>query len=271
MTHSPLLDLLLPALLVLGFLGIVLNTVVGGGGGAVLVPALILIFNQSTNSSIAASFVTVTVGALVSTLAYTRQGRVDYRIGLPLTALTLPGTILGALITNSLQGPSFELVLGIVIVLVALLPLIRKPLTPVEPKGGWSRKFTDSFGTSYAYNVRMRFAIPTAVASGFLAGIFGGGGALVLTPGLVMAGYPIHIAIGTVRLIAIGISFSGSLTRFYLGQVDSNLALWLSVGAVCGAVAGARLVRVLSSDLLKKVVSVGISLLGLALILRAIL
>ncbi len=264
-------DILFLALLVLGFLAIVLNTVVGGGGGAVLVPALILFFNQSTNSSIATSSVAVSVGALVSTLAYTRQGRVDYRIGLPLTALTLPGTILGALITSSLQGPSFQLILGIVILVVALLPLTRKQVATVETRGAWNRSFTDSFGTNFAYNVRMRVAILTAVAGSLLGGTFGAGGALVLTPGMIMAGYPVHIAIGTVRLMAIGISVSSSLTRFYLGQVEIMLALWLSVGGVCGAIAGARLVRLLNSDVLNKVVAVGISLLGLALILKSVL
>lgn len=264
-------DLLFLTLLLLGFLGIVLNTVVGGGGGAVIVPALILFFNQSTNSSIATSSVAITVGALVSTLAYTRQGRVDYRIGLPLTALTLPGTILGALITSSFQGRNFQLILGIVVLAVALLPLIKKPMVKAETGGAWTRSFTDSFGTNFAYNVKMRVAVLSAVTGSLLGGTFGAGGALVLTPGMILAGYPVHIAIGTVRLMAIGISFSSSLTRFFLGQVEIMSALWLSVGGVCGAVAGARLVRLLNSEVLNKVVAVGISLLGLALILKSVL
>ncbi len=274
-----MVDLLVPTLLLLGFLSIVLNTLVGGGGGTVLVPALILIFNQSASTSIATSFVAVTVGAVVSTFAYIRQGRVDYRAGLVLAALTLPGTILGPFITNSLQGPSFQLVLGIVIILAALLPLTTRQFRPIigrefseaQPKGGWSRRFTDAFGTNFSYRISMRVAIPSALVTGFLSGTFGGAGGLVLTPGMVFAGFPVHIALGTVRLVAVVLSLGGALTRLYLGQVDLMPAVWLSVGAVFGAFAGARLARVINSDLLSKVVSVGIFLLGLTLVLKTIL
>jgi uncharacterized membrane protein YfcA len=266
-----LFDLLVPALLVLGVLCIILNTVLGGGGGAVLVPALILLFNHSTNAAIATSFVTIAVGAIVSTFAYSRQGRVDYGLGLILGALTIPGTILGAFIASSIQGPIFQLSLGIVIVLVAFLPLTMTQVAPTQSKGGWTRKLTDAFGTEFSYTVRIRVAILSALATGFVGGTFGAAGALVLTPGMLIAGFPIHIALATARLVALVLSLTGSVTRLYLGQVDFTLTPWLSVGAVIGGFAGARLARVLKSDFLRKIVSFGISLLGLALILRSVL
>ncbi len=265
-----MVDLLVPALFVMGFLSIILNTVVGGGGGAVLVPSLILAFNQSTNDAIATSFIAITVGALVSTFAYTRQGRVDYRSGLLLGGLTLPGTVFGAFIASSLQGSVFQLALGIVILLVALLPLAKIRFAPLDSKSGWNRKLTDAFGNDFSYTIKMGVAVPSALITGFVGGIFGAAGGLVLTPALIIAGFPVHIALGTLRLVALTLSLSGSLTRFYLGQVNVVLALWLSIGAVFGAFAGARLARVLNSELLSKIVSFGISLLGLALILRSI-
>ena len=263
-------DLLVPALLILGFLCIILNTVLGGGGGAVLVPSLILFFNHSTNAAIATGFVTIAVGAMVSTFAYSRQGRVDYRLGLILGALTLPGTILGAFIGNLIQGPVFQLVLGVVIVLVALLPVKTTNIGATGSEGGWSRKLTDAFGKEFLYTVRMRVAILSAVATGFVSGTFGAAGALVLTPGMIIAGFPIHIALATARLVALVLSLTGSVTRLYLGQVDITLTPWLSVGAIVGGFVGARVARILKSGLLTKIVSFGISLLGVALILRSI-
>ena len=263
-------DLLIPALLILGFLCIVLNTVLGGGGGAVLVPSLILFFNHSTNAAIATGFVTIAVGAIVSTFAYSRQGRVDYRLGLILGALTLPGTIIGAFISNLIQGQIFQLLLGIVIILVALLPVRTKNFQATGPGGGWSRKLTDAFGKEFSYTVRMRVAIVSAVATGFVSGTFGAAGALVLTPGMIVAGFPIHIALATARLVALVLSVTGSVTRLYLGQVDLALTPWLSVGAIIGGFAGAWLARILKSSLLTRIVSFGISLLGVALVLRSI-
>ncbi len=258
------------ALLILGFVCIILNTVIGGGGGAVLVPSLILFFNHSTNAAIATGFVTIAVGAIVSTFAYSRQGRIDYRLGLLLGALTLPGTILGAFIANLIQGPVFQLVLGVVIVLVALVSV---KTTKIEARGseeGWSRRLTDAFGKEFSYTVRMRVAILSAVATGFVSGTFGAAGALVLTPGMIIAGFPVHIALATARLVALVLSLTGSATRLYLGQVDVGLTPWLSMGAIAGGFVGARLARVLKSGPLTRIVSFGITLLGIALILRSI-
>ena len=68
-----MVDFVVFALITLGFLSVILNTVVGGGAGTVLTPLMILVFHQSANVAIATTFVAVTVGAVVSTFAYSRQ------------------------------------------------------------------------------------------------------------------------------------------------------------------------------------------------------
>src|SRR5207245_7774328 len=91
-----------------------------------------------------------------------------------------------------------------------------------------------------------------------------------LAPVMISAGFPIHIALATARLVALVLSLTGSVTRLYLGQVDIALTPWLSVGAIVGGFVGARVARILKSGLLTKIVSFGISLLGVALILKSI-
>ncbi len=265
-----MVDLLALVLLFLGFLSAILNTVVGGGGGVVLTPLLILVFHHSANVAIATAFVAVTVGSVVSTFAYSRQGRVDYRIGLFLGGLTLPGVVLGAFLTSSVEGPSFDLILGAVVMLLAVLTWLSPKITPgTGAKEGWTRSFTDAFDTHFTYTVNRRVATPGALLTGWLAGIFGAGGGLLLTPTMIVAGFPVHIALATVRLVAALTALTASLTRFSLGQVELNFALWLSVGSLGGAFIGARLARIPKSEFLRKIVSLGILLLGLGLVLEA--
>ncbi len=233
-----------------------------------LTPLMILVFHQSANVAIATTFVAVTVGAVVSTFAYSRQGRVDYRIGFVLAGLTLPGVVLGAFLTSWVEGPIFDLILGGVVMALAVLTWVSPRVMPgTEPKEGWTRSFTDAFATDFAYTINRRVAIFGAVITGWLAGIFGAGGGLLLTPTMIVAGFPVHIALGTVRLVASVLSLAASVTRFSLGQVETSFALWLSIGAVAGAFVGARLARIPKSELLRRIVSVGIFLLGLALVL----
>jgi uncharacterized membrane protein YfcA len=261
-----MVDNLLILLIALGLLSSIIGTMIGGGGGLVLVPFLILFLHQSANGAIATSFVAFTVGALVSTFAYWRQGRVDYHAGLVLGVLTLPGVVLGALITDSIPAPLFNFILGIVIALLTIPILFRREARQkahLEPR--WSRHFVDAFGNDYDYIIDRKIAMASAALTGLFSGAFGAGGGLLLTPALVLSGFPIHVALATTRLVALVLCSGASVTRFSLGQVTGEFALWLSAGAVGGALLGARLVRVAQSKLLTRLVSLTVFALGMAL------
>jgi uncharacterized membrane protein YfcA len=265
------LELTLMALVLFGLLGAVLNTIVGGGAGVILVPLMILVFRQSANAAIATTFVAVAIGAFVSTFAYGRQGRVDFRAGWLLSAFTLPGVILGAFLTSTFEGPLFDVVLGVVVMALGILMLVSPRMTPqVNTTSGWARRFTDAFATQFTYRIQLSVALPFAVATGLLAGTFGAGGGLVITPGLVLAGFPVHVALGTVRLVAGVLSIGASATRFSLGQVDLLFATFLAIGAVPGAFLGARIARVATSEFLRRAISAMIWVLGFALVLETL-
>ena len=82
--------------------------------------------------------------------------------------------------------------------------------------------------------------------AGFLAGLFGVGGGLLIVPGLVLvAGMDQRLAHGTSLAAVLPISVASLLTYAAHDNVDWAAALWLSVGAVAGAVIGTRLLHVL--------------------------
>jgi uncharacterized membrane protein YfcA len=83
-------------------------------------------------------------------------------------------------------------------------------------------------------------------AAGFLAGLFGVGGGILIVPGLVIAaGMDQRLAHGTSLAAVVPISVASFATYAAHGNVDWTAALWLSVGAVTGAIIGTKLLHVL--------------------------
>lgn len=84
------------------------------------------------------------------------------------------------------------------------------------------------------------------VLAGFLAGLFGVGGGILIVPGLVLAArMDQRLAHGTSLAAVVPISVASLLTYATHDNVDWPAALWLSIGAVAGAVIGTRLLHVL--------------------------
>jgi uncharacterized protein len=84
------------------------------------------------------------------------------------------------------------------------------------------------------------------VAAGFLAGLFGVGGGLLIVPGLVLvAGMDQRLAHGTSLAAVLPISVASLVTYAAHDNVDWSAAVWLSVGAVAGAVIGTKLLHIL--------------------------
>jgi uncharacterized membrane protein YfcA len=84
------------------------------------------------------------------------------------------------------------------------------------------------------------------VLAGFLAGLFGVGGGILIVPGLVLVvGMPQRLAHGTSLAAVVPISVASLVTYVVHDNVDWPVALCLAIGAVGGAVIGTRLLTVL--------------------------
>ena len=88
--------------------------------------------------------------------------------------------------------------------------------------------------------------VVVGVMAGFLAGLFGVGGGILIVPGLVLAaGMDQRLAHGTSLAAVLPISIASLVTYATHGNVDWNVAVWLAIGAVAGAVIGTKLLHVL--------------------------
>jgi uncharacterized membrane protein YfcA len=89
------------------------------------------------------------------------------------------------------------------------------------------------------------------LASGVLAGVFGVGGGIVMTPGVqVLLGAPAIVAIATPLPAIFPTALAGALTYRRRGELDTRVAAWLAGPGVVGAAAGAWLTEWVDTSLL---------------------
>lgn len=109
--------------------------------------------------------------------------------------------------------------------------------------------------------------------AGFLAGLLGIGGGIVLVPGLyytlTMLGYDpahmMHVAVGTSLAVIVPTGFSSARAHWKRGAVDLSLVRRIGFGVVIGVVLGTLLAGQLSGTVMKAVFAVAI--MGLALVM----
>jgi len=97
---------------------------------------------------------------------------------------------------------------------------------------------------------------------GILFGFFGMGGSFLVTPALLVLGYPSRVAVGSGLAFVFGTSVIGALRHRDHGQVDYKLAAIMTVAMTVGIEAGKRVVDTLhaagSADLVISVTYVGL-------------
>lgn len=97
---------------------------------------------------------------------------------------------------------------------------------------------------------------------GILFGFFGMGGSFLVTPALLVLGYPAKVAVGSGLAFVFGTSVIGALKHRDHGQVDYKLAALMTVGMTLGIEFGKRVVFLLeklgSADLVVSIAYVGL-------------
>ncbi|MFP4628285.1 MAG: sulfite exporter TauE/SafE family protein [Halobacteriales archaeon] len=77
---------------------------------------------------------------------------------------------------------------------------------------------------------------------GVLFGFFGMGGSFLVTPALLVWGYPAHAAVGSGLAFVFGTSVIGALRHRTYGQIDYRLAALMLLGMTVGVEIGTRIV-----------------------------
>ncbi|MCF6092388.1 sulfite exporter TauE/SafE family protein [Microaerobacter geothermalis] len=236
----------------IAFLGVFAGTIgslVGLGGGVFIVPTLLFLTEMtsgkisiSPQEAVGISLFVIIVTALSSTISYKKQNRVDFQSGLLFFLASGPGAIVGAYITGLLDVKSFNILFGLLLLLLFFIMMKRDGFKKREMKWSVVKEYMGQDGIPYKYGYRRRVALLISFFVGMISSMFGiGGGSLMVPAMVVLFSFPPHVATATSMFIILLSALVGSLTHLLIGSINWMYAGILAPGAWIGGRLGAYL------------------------------
>ena len=100
-----------------------------------------------------------------------------------------------------------------------------------------------TFAVLPGVDINIYLLIFVGLGAGILSGFAGVGGAFVVTPALIILGFPAELAVGTSLTWVAGNSIVGAIRHRKLGNVDMKLGLVILVAAMGGMEVGVRILN----------------------------
>ncbi|MGH9223108.1 MAG: sulfite exporter TauE/SafE family protein [Acidimicrobiales bacterium] len=200
-----------------------------GIGGAVLSTPGVRVLGASALVAVGSTLPSILPGAVAGTIRYARGGLVDWRVVAATAPAGVAGAVAGAVASDAVPGDGRWLMVITAALLGVTAVRLGRGGQPEPPSGRRPRPPpTISAGIG--------------LAAGFLSGLLGLGGGLVLVPAfLELLRLPTKVTIAT-SLACVGVlAIPGTVTHAALGHVDWRIAGLLAVGVVPGARLGSRL------------------------------
>ena len=268
-----------PLLVLMGLLAGAYGALVGAGGGFIIGPLFLIFFGMEPGLAVGTTLCLVFINSSFGTLAYARQGRIDFRSGGTFGLAAMPGSVIGALALSAAPGDAFRVAFGALLLLIAPVMIFRPPLGDRGGRGlGKSgllravRRVETAEGRVYEYGFNNAGAIALNVVLGFLSSFFGVGGGFLRTPALVYAfNFPVAVATATSILALSLYTAVGSATHVALGNVSLFPHLvFAGMGMAAGSQAGASLSKRLSGPWILRILALALAALGAQLVLEGV-
>jgi uncharacterized membrane protein YfcA len=264
--------------ILLGLGGVVglLSGLFGVGGGFLLTPLLIMIGIPPAVAA-ASDSNQIVAAASSGTLAHSRSGNVDYKMGLLLLIGGLVGGVAGVrviklLLATGQAGFAIRLTYAVMLGFIGSYMFVdslrglrtarvRMPVRPdreVVRRPSLYARLVQALPYQVDFErsaVRISVFLPLALGGlvGVLSAIMGVGGGFIMVPVMVyLLRMPMHVVVGTSLFQILFTSLNVTVLQASMNRtVDVLLALVLLVGSTSGAQIGARISRRLKADQLK--------------------
>ncbi|MBN2224929.1 MAG: sulfite exporter TauE/SafE family protein [Deltaproteobacteria bacterium] len=228
--------------LVTGLVAGVVGGLLGTGGCALMMPVIRFGFHFDPAFAVGTTLTAVVFTAGSGAIQHMRMKNVDKTTALQTGLSGIIGVIIGSIVFGYIKpyGDLIDLIIGIAFVLVSVRMLYEGLLKKVPASQG-----PDMPGT---------FASKSALGSavGFLTGIIGLGGGYALVPSFIyLFKAPVKLAIGTSMAAFFWMALVGAAFKIYQQVVNIPVAVTLGIGALIGAVFGAKLVAKFKPHILK--------------------
>jgi hypothetical protein len=231
------------AYLVTGLLAGIVGGLLGTGGCAIIMPVIRFGFHFDPAYAVGTTLTAVVFTAGSGAFQHLRMKNVDKNTAIQVGFSGIAGVVIGSVVFGYIKdyGDVIDLIIGIAFIIVSLRMLYEGLLgrTPPPPVG------TDMPGTVVSKSL-------LGSCIGFLTGVIGLGGGYALVPSFVyFLRAPMKLAIGTSMAAFVWMALVGAIFKIYQGVVNIPVAVTLGVGALIGAIYGAKLVAKFKPNALK--------------------
>jgi uncharacterized protein len=206
---------------------------VGLGGGAITIPFMVDILKLDQHKAHGTNLVTIVFTGIAGAVIYGRAGNIDLTAAFLLAAPAILTTRAGCRFAHSLPEWKLKRSFGYFVMVMSLL-LLAKPYLPgiQGMETGWPAAAV---------------LLSTGVFLGFLSGMLGVGGGVIMVPAMVLLiGFTQHTAQGTSLLAMVPIGSVGAYTHWKLGNVKTNILAGMISGILIGAGIGGTLAHYFS-------------------------
>ena len=228
----------------------------GGGGSILAVPLLVYVVGENVHLAIGTSLIAVGITSLISSVSYMKQSLVKFKIAFLMASPGIISTYLGAWINKEIKGPVLLLIFALLMMYIGYLMVRQKK----------EEKLVDHTGKSIHYGKILLLGFITGFASGF----FGIGGGFLLVPALYLgANLNMKESIATSLFIIFLFGVFGFTSYEIQGRhIDLAISSVFVVGGAVGGILGAYIAKRTDQNRLRKIFSVFIILIGLAVFME---
>lgn len=211
-----------------------LGGLLGLGGGAIMLPMTRFGFDFSPSIAVGTTLVAVVFTAVAGAYQHWKMGNVDWKSVKYVAPAGVVGVIIGSVLFYLIKDyhEVIDLILGFIFAPIAAsmiyegLFLGRKPDRPGNTMGG---------------GIPLKAGIGGGV--GIFTGVSGLGGGFIMVPAFVyLLRSPVKIAIGSSMASFVWFALVGGVIKISQGLCDIPAAIAMGLGAVGGALIGARLI-----------------------------
>jgi uncharacterized protein len=212
----------------------------GIGGALIATPLLNILAHLPPMLALATPLPTALPSAIAGTIAYHREGLIEFRVVRFVLAGAVPASLLGTWLTQFVQGDAMMLATGAFMLLVGGTFFVR----------GWL------LGETAVQELRLQpiSLVVTGVVAGFIAGFLAIGGGLVLVPMFVRFNHMKFKQATATSLFCVAVlSVPATLGHWALGHIDWGVAALLALASTPMSFLGARAAITMRNRTLERV------------------
>ncbi len=234
-------------LLLIGAVVGFLSGLLGKGGSAIATPALQIFGGVNPFAALASPLPAALPTSLSASIAYRKKSMINKRVVTMCILLGIPATFFGSFFSDWLGGNILMIITAIFVLSLGISFFIT---------GTASKVVTTQEIPRWKITV-------VAVSVGFLSGLLANSGGVLFGPLFIrFFKMPTKQALASSLLVAAGLAIPGTIAHWYLGHIDWQIVLLLSLGSIPFSYLGARVALRMNNLYLERIFGIMLIIFG---------